>query len=262
MTALPPGGHPTDDHHCTGGTGRTAQFLKAVGDQIGHASVTPAALARAVVSVLPVDAAGLSTLVDVLRTPLGASSDDAAEAEVFQTSLGEGPCLDAAEAQAVIVADLDEMAARWSLYAEELMSRTPYRATASIPLRTPDRAVFAALDLYSTSPRLRDRLDLAEVRDVAVAVAALLSTCLDQVQERESREARPNWYRAVAGRRHDVWVAIGMVMASRAGRRRDALSLLRTHAHTLNRSLDEVANALVHGRLSLGDLPSHGSDRR
>lgn len=252
-TASPPtGDRSTSDEQEGRAAGATARFLLAVGQEVGAGRVTPAALARAAVRVLPVDAAGLSMMVNVLRLPLGASSDEAARAEELQSTLGEGPCLDASEAQAELVADLSDLEARWPLYTEELVGTTPFRAVAAIPLRAPGGGIFAALDLYSDGDRLRDRLDLAEVDRVRDPVAALLSGCVQEVGE--DGESQPEWYREAAGRRHEVWVAIGMVMATRGGRRRDALSLLRAHAYSQSRSLDDLAADIVDGRLPLAEL--------
>lgn len=254
MTAAPPPGgeQPTDEDGVRAGL--TASYLMAVAEEVRGAPLVPAALTRAAVRVLPVDGAGLSTMVSVLRQPLAASDDDSRKAEELQTSLGEGPCLDAAEAQAAIVADHDELRARWPLYAEELVRTTEFRSVAAVPLRAAGRGVFAALDLYSAGPRLTDRLDARDVAEVAETAGALLTTCVAQIQDVDSPDAGPEWYRLASGPRHDVWVAIGMVMGSRAERTRDALSVLRAHAYSKGRSLDDLAADVVHGRLPLSEL--------
>ena len=238
-----PGGDQPADSDKSVRVGLTAAFFRALAHEVSNdADLTPAGLSRAIRGVLPVDGAGLSTMASVLRMPLGSSSEAAAQAEVLQTSLGEGPCLAAAEAQAPMIADLADLTARWPTYAEELTAKTPFRAVAAIPLYAPGRGVFAALDLYSINPQLSSRLDLAEVDErVAAPAAALLTTCLEQVRDVEIQAATPEWYQGATGRRHDVWVAVGMVMAIRPGRTGDALSLLRAHAYTQGRSLDDLA---------------------
>jgi len=245
----------------------TARFLLAVGEESASDDLTPAALARAVVRVLPVDGAGLSTMTDLLRVPLGSSSPAVAQAEVLQTSLGEGPCLHAAQVKASVVLELPELRRSWPTYTERLVAETPFRAVASIPLYAPGHVLFAALDVYAHDPGLSDRLDLVELDEgLAAPAAALLTTCVEQVVDVGGRRARPEWYETAAGRRHDVWVAMGMVIAHRSssGRpvaTRDALSLLRAHAHTHDRSLDDVAAEVVRSRVppSLGDQAVEGS---
>lgn len=233
----------------------TARFLVAVGHEVGSGVLTPTTLARAVVRVLPVDGAGLSTLVGALRLPLGASSELATCAEELQTTLGEGPCLDAALAQAAVAFDIPELSARWPTYTAELTVKTPFRAAAAVPLRLPGHDAFAALDLFIVDPRARDRLDLLELdRQIAAPAAALLTTCLDQVPDGGGLDTKPEWYRTAAGRRHDVWVAIGMVMAERPEPARDALSVLRAHAYRRDRSLDELASDVVNRRIAPAEM--------
>ena len=230
--------------------GLTARYLVAVGREAAEEGLTPAALATAAVQVLPVDGAGVSMMVRELRMPLGASSDDVARAEELQTTLGEGPCLHAAQTRSAVSSDLDDLAARWPLYAEQLTGRRPFRAVVAVPLRAPGGSVFAALDLYTTSPQLDAGLDLADVdQHVAAPAAALLSTCVDEIHDLEQLHATPEWYQTAAGRRHNAWVAIGMVMANRNVRRPDVVSLLRAQAYAEDRSLDDVAADIVEGRL-------------
>ena len=117
--------------------------------------------------------------------------------------------------------------------------------------------MFAALDLYTTSPRLDGRLDLAEIdQRVAAPAAALLSTCLDQVGDPDDPAGTPEWYQSATGRRHNAWVAIGMAMAIRPVHRRDVISLLRARAYAEDRSLDDVTADVVEGRLPTTDLTS------
>lgn len=234
--------------------GWTGSYLTAVGHEVGTGGLTPAALARAAVQVLPVEGAALSILLNVLRLPLGASSADARRAEELQTSLGEGPCLDAAAAQRSVVVDLDDLGTRWTSYGEELLTTTPFRSVAAIPLVGPGRGVFAALDVYSTEPQISERLDPHDLDEIPTAVAALLATCIEQIDDVDTPDSGPLWYQEAAGRRHDVWVAIGMVMAGRARRTRDALSLLRAHAYSNHQSLDDLAADLIEGRVALADV--------
>lgn len=249
MTSAP---RPTDEPDQP--VGWTGGYLTAVGHEVGAGGLSPAALARAAVRVLPVDGAALSIMLDVLRLPLGASGEDARRAEELQTSLGEGPCLDAAASRRAVVADLDHLTTRWTSYGDELLSTTPFRSVAAIPLIEPGRGVFAALDVYSTEPRLSDLLDPDHLDEIPRTVAALLTTCVEQIHDVDTPADGPSWYQAAAGRRHDVWVAIGMVMAGQARRTRDALSLLRAHAYSSQRSLDDLASDLIGGRVSLADL--------
>ena len=230
-------------------------FLQALGEEMGVGPLSAGSLSRAVARVLPVDAVGLSSLVDELRLPLGASTAAAERAEELQTTLGDGPCLAAAMSRTHCVADLPDLLRRWPLYGEELTRRTPYRSVASIPLRVPDGQVFAALDLYAESDRLVGRMDLEQVADeVGASLGALLDLCMHPVCSAGVGEVLPEWYEDATGRRQDVWVAIGMVMGRQHQPSGDALSVLRGYAFSHDRSLDEVAADVIQGRLKVSDL--------
>lgn len=232
-----------------------ANFLQVVAQEMGDGPLSPGALSRAAVQLLPVDAVGLSTVVGELRLPLGASSAAAEVAEELQTTLGDGPCLAAAQARMPCLADLPELLGRWPLYGEELTRQTPFRSVASMPLPTPDGKIFAALDLYSENPRLSADLDLDRASaEFGASMGALLDLCLDPVRSAASDAVLPEWYAEATARRLDVWVAVGMVMELRSGPGDDALSLLRGYAYSRDRSLDDVAEDIVLGRLTVGGL--------
>ena len=142
------------------------QFMAAVIEAHDtHASgteVLPMLLAQACVKVLHVTGAGIS-ITDGLRVPLGASDAMAARAEALQTTLGEGPCLDATATSEPLVADETTMAARWPMFHRELLAKTPFRAVASVPLKSAQLRRFGALDLYSTDSDALQRLSLNDV---------------------------------------------------------------------------------------------------
>ncbi len=233
----------------------TATLLQTVSQHLRTAPLTPAVLSLAATELLPVDGAGISTLLEVLRLPLGASSPAAQRAEELQTSLGEGPCLAAAVAKATRVADLAELTTRWPVYGDELIRQTPFRSVAAVPLSTPDGEVYAALDLYAEDEHLSRRLDLEEItQHLAPVLSALLSICMAEIRGVDLEQAMPDWYRRATGRRHHVWVATGMLIGRQQQPTQDAVSLLRAHAYALGCTLDDLADDLVEGRLSLDDL--------
>ncbi|MGI3780544.1 MAG: ANTAR domain-containing protein [Janthinobacterium lividum] len=218
-------------------------------------SLTPSVLSQAVVDLLPIDAASISSMLEVLRLPLGASSRAAQTAEELQTSIGEGPCLAAAVTRTVRVADEAELTTRWPTYGEELLKRTPFRSVASMPLKTPDGEVFAAMDLYAEDGYLSQRLDLDAIDEFVVGpVSALLSICMAGVHDVDLDQAMPDWYREATARRHHVWVATGMLIGRRRQPTADALAVLRASAYSRDLTLDELADGLVDGRLTLDDL--------
>ena len=85
-------------------------------------------------------------------------------------------------------------------------------------------------------------------------LGGLLDLCLEPVRAATTEEGQPDWYADATARRLDVWFAVGMVVAERRRSRRDALSLLRAHAFGTGRTLDDVAEDVVLGRLAVRSL--------
>ncbi|MGI3780253.1 MAG: GAF domain-containing protein [Janthinobacterium lividum] len=229
---------------------------------MGDGSLDADALAHAAARLLPVDGVGITVLVDDLRLPLGASSLVMQRAEELQTTLGEGPCLAAAEARTAVRADLPELLRRWPLYGTEILRQTPYRSAASVPLRTSDGQIFAALDLMSEEPQVSHRLNLDEVdRGIGTPLGALLDMCMRPIRDADGIEVLPEWYERATARRHDVWTAVGMVMGYLHQSGSDALSLLRQYAYSHDLDLDLVAAEVVARRLPVQNLLGRAARR-
>jgi hypothetical protein len=202
----------------------------------------PQVLVRVCVGVLPIDGAGLS-LTDQLRIPLSASSPAVAEAERLQTSLGEGPCLTATAESQPVVADADQLARRWPIFASEIRRRTPFRSVAALPLLPVDGGWLGAVDLYSTDPSA----PFGSLEDIRVAVAAPMMSFLQGDHDWSSSLIKPIVNRTAPDRRMRVWTAVGLLMAEAEADDNDALALLR--AFTFRHELDlETAAELVISR--------------
>jgi hypothetical protein len=221
------------------------------GDDDGH--LLPDRLSRAVTRVLPVDGAGVSVLVGpVGRSPLGASSAEAARAERLQFTVGSGPCLQAqATGQPVFVVEAD-IRRRWPAFADLLFTDTPFRGVVALPLRSSLTGA-AALDLFFRDPADVPRLDVFD----AFAVGELITSGLGDaaIWSTWSEAAGPDWLRSPAGlRRAMVWQAVGKTSAALDIDAPAALALLRGHAYAGGRSVDAVAADLVSGRLAPADV--------
>ncbi len=212
----------------------------------------PARLARAAARVLPVDGAGISLyFAGDRRLPVGASDPVAAEVERLQFTVGEGPCLSAHAEGRAVVADEATIATRWPGFHDALVGRTPVRGTIAIPLPGGLRGI-GVLDLYVVPPGDVGALGLRDVLAVADEIAATL-----EAQSREDRRGggAPAWVDAPGtGRRAVVWQALGYVNAGLELDSPDALAILRAHAYTADRDLDEVAGDVVDGRIPLERL--------
>ncbi len=246
--------------HGVGGADIAVQFRAewtGVGDpETAVAELLPVRLARACVQVLPVAAAGLSLLNDRFRVPLGASDEMATQAERLQFTAGEGPCLDAARSQRLLVASAADIAARWPVLAEQLVRRTPYRGIVSLPLDL-GAGLSGAVDLYATDAAQLAAIGLAD----AIRVASLIVDALRIAQAISSPTSpwtdrpEPVWLSGPAAeRRTQVYIAMGMAMTRFAVTASDALALLRGYSFSHDSDLDETADALVNNRLTLEDI--------
>lgn len=238
----------------------TERFLHAVDQQIRTAPMSPTVLSCAAARLLPVDGAGISTVLDSLRLPLGATGTDARIAEELQTTLGDGPCLTAAREARALLAGEEDLRRRWPLYGEALTAHTPFRSVAAVPVRIPG-GVPAAIDLYATDADLGSRLDLDLVElHLAPPIAALLGLCMRDLPDPLEERRVPHWFLDVSADRRQVWVAMGMIIGgSSVNTSGVALDLLRCYAFVHDLGLDVVAQRVVQGWLPVADLqPDRG----
>jgi hypothetical protein len=222
-----------------------AEVLRARPDT----ELLPTRLAQACVAAVPVDGAGISITHDV-RLPLGASDATAASAEQLQSTLGEGPCLDASRTNRPSVADWATMAQRWPTFHTELLAQTPFRSIISLPLRGPDHCRFGAIDLYSTHPTATPRAALAElVEHLAAPISSLLLHA--PAGPVDDRISIPLWlFSEPAASRMRVWTAIGVVQASSALDAPTILAVLRGYAYSHATTLDDVAQMITTKQLA------------
>ena len=212
----------------------------------------PDRLARACAAVLPIDGAGLSAYFSAdRRLPLGASDPTAATAERLQFTVGEGPCLSAHATGMPVLADEAELQARWPGYYDVLVAHTPVRGVISLPLHGGLEDV-GALDLYLDAPGDIRVLGLAD----SLTVTAALSDAFAAAMAAEPHtENGPAWLDAPgAGRRAQVWQAVGFINVGLGMPSPDALALLRGYAYGHDLDLDEVAEAVLERRLTLDEL--------
>lgn len=206
----------------------------------------PGRVADAVRTILGLPGAGIVMMDRLVRLPVGAAGAYVPEAEQLQVTLGEGPCLRAAELGEPLVFTEADLARSWPVYHSSLVRRTPYRSVLSLPLKRPDGHVFAALDAYSTRPvpELAHPVDVI-CSDVGEIVSMLLLGALSADKHLltwpPTDELR---------QRQQVWIAVGMVLEAASISDLDALAVLRGYAFRTGQLLDVVVGELVGGRLS------------
>lgn len=212
----------------------------------------PERLATASAQVLPVDGAGISLFfASDRRLPLGASDEVSAAAERLQFTMGDGPCLSSHASGRPVLADEATLRSRWPAFYDELVQRTPVRGVISLPLVEELRG-FGAVDLYLVPPNDIGSVALPDAVEVAGEIVARF-----RATGRPSPRGAdgPAWLDAPATQRRAlVWQAMGFVNSGLGVTSTDALALLRAHAYSQGRDLDDLAAQVVHGEVPLEHL--------
>jgi len=127
--------------------------------------------------------------------------------------------------------------------------QTPFRAVASVPLKSTHLSHFGALDLYAHDPGTLQQLNLHEV---STNIANPMATILFDDPETTLQDGTrlPVWMtnHSVA-QRMNVWVAVGILIEHGDLTNTAALTALRTYAYVHSTSLDDIANHLTTQRL-------------
>jgi GAF domain-containing protein len=204
----------------------------------------PERLCAAAVRLLPVSGASVSLRGEGMPVPLSASSERAAHLMEMQATLGDGPCLRAAETGAPVFAcDLTagRDASRWPVFAQQAVA-AGVRAVYALPLG--DRAVcVGTLDLYRDVPGELADDEVSTARFVAdVLTVALMA--LPRGEE-AGRLGDGLWLSPLATDHDEVYQAVGMVMAQRGVPSDEALALLRAHAFAEGRTVLDMAHEVV-----------------
>jgi GAF domain-containing protein len=216
-------------------------------------------LSQAVTDVLAVDGTAISVHLGAnVAVPVGASNQEAVTAESLQFTLLEGPCLQSyTRGDPVLIADThDPRSPAWTLwptYTAELSRHTTYRGVSAFPLVS-EGVAMGSLSLYRHHPgRLAE---VEAITTIATHVAELLMDA--QMFASRHHESEQQWSNSpTAQRRHQVWRAQGMTMQGSNLSPAQALDLLRAHAYTAGRLLDDVADDIVAGRLPVPILDSN-----
>jgi GAF domain-containing protein len=214
----------------------------------------PMRLAEACVHALPIDGAGISAIhgTNGLRVPLGASDPASAAVEALQTTIGDGPCLAAAQSREPVTASLADIERRWPVFFEAMMRESPFRSVASVALSRRDEP-WGALDFYSTQPDGTVDLPISAFAQIGPHVSDALLGVTPTYQDFD--ELSFPWLETEpAQSRFRVWQAVGMLMSARGMTNPDALAILSGWAYGQGLSLDQVAADLIQGRLNVDAL--------
>jgi hypothetical protein len=214
----------------------------------------PARLCEVAVRLLPVTGASASLRSDGVPVRLCASGERAGRLAEIQATLGEGPCVQAAETGApVLVRDLTRGAdaGRWPVYAQQVTA-TGVRAVYALPLGTESVCV-GTLDLYRDTP---GGLTPDELR-IARLVAGVLTVSLMALprEDEHDRAEGQSWLNGLATGHDEVYQAVGMIMAQLGVGTDEALARLRAHAFADDRTVREAAQEVLAYRHRFDEEP-------
>jgi ANTAR domain/GAF domain len=196
-------------------------------------------LCAGAVSALPVDGAAISMTTGGTagRDLVGASDAVTARLDDLQSTLGEGPCQDAArDGRAVLVGDLTGPAGlRWPMFTDAALA-AGFRAVFAFPLQI-GVIRLGTLALVRARPGGLERGALAHALIVAdVAALTLIGMPVgDPEDASDLRSDVSSMYRA------EIHQATGMLMAQLGVSAQEALVRLRAHAYARGQTADEVA---------------------
>ncbi len=202
-------------------------------------------LAAACVDLLQVDAVGLMLADDRGQLRLVASSPDAIhELEVFELQADEGPCLDTFRSgRPVVNVTQDQARERWPAFMTAARA-ADIRSMHALPLRLRGE-VIGAMNLFATSERSLSEADVG----LGQALADVSTIGLLQQRAIQQHSLLAEQLQVALTTRILVEQAKG-VLAERTGLTpAETFPHLRRHARNTGRTLQDVAQSVVDGRL-------------
>jgi len=213
-------------------------------DALERWAESPDGLAALFVGVFPVTGASVSTVGDILGSEtLSASDERAVRIDELQFDLGEGPCWDVvAHGEPVFEPEIQTHPRhRWPAFMEAIR-REPIGSIFAFPLSIGTLNI-GALDLYHAEPA---SLSEEHSRQVA-AMAEVISRYVMRRALRIAGELEPGENRH--GRRA-VHQATGFIIAQLGLQPEDAQLLIQGQALVQGRSMTEIAQDIIDGRLT------------
>lgn len=202
---------------------------------------------------LKISGAALSTLGDLVAPETVCASDgNAAHLDELQFDLGEGPCWDAVSNQRPVLEDdvRDAPRGTWPAFIDAIQS-TPVRAMFAFPLTLGPLHV-GAVDLYRKVPgQLADGEYARAVGLAATAARLVLRRILLSLSE-PADTAAPEYSR------QQFHQATGVVIAQLGVAPEDAALIIRAHAFSTGRPVQEISEDILAFRLDFSEEGSTG----
>lgn len=203
-------------------------------------------LAEPIARSFPVSGASISTLGEVLSSETVSASDPlAARLDELQLDLGEGPCWDAFRTfTPVFEPDIrNRPRGSWPVFLPAV-AQEGIGSVFAFPLVV-GHLRLGAVDLYSVDPTTLSPQQARQASALAAVVSRLiLRRALESASDDEPVAAPIDRYS-----RRAIHQATGMVIAQLGVSVGDAEMLVRGHAFAESRSMAEVADDILNGRL-------------
>jgi GAF domain/ANTAR domain len=206
-------------------------------------------LCSALTRALPASGVGLSLLTEENQggATVAASDPKSRLLEELQFTLGEGPCIDAyAMRRPVLEPDLATHGARrWPGYAPAAQEQG-VQAVFAFPLQV-GAARAGALDVYRAAPG-------ALTADALTQAVTFADVAMGLLVDGQSRDGDGHSFPQVddaLANRIEVYQAQGMVMVDLGVGIEEAMARLRAHAWAEGRSIGNVAQDIIAGKLTL-----------
>lgn len=185
------------------------------------------------------------TLLRPQRAPETTAANDqpVLAVDALQYRLHEGPCLDAAEGDRMVVSDHLETDERWPSFGPRCAEEVGIKSMLSVQIVLGGQER-AALNFYARTPAAFDDADLGVASILAPFAGMSLSHTL-RTQETASLSAALDSSRLIG-------TAIGILMVRYGVQSEDAFGLLRGASRNLNRKLRDIAEEVTW----IGDLPA------
>lgn len=224
-----------------------AEVLAAVRAGTASGETMPMRICSACVRSMPIDGAALSLIgKGTDRERVGASGKAARLTEELQIVLGEGPSATAAESGTpLLIGDLSGLdVSRWPSFAKA-MTDIDVCALFAFPIQI-GAVRLGVLTLFRTSVGQLRPHELTDALRVADVIALLLVGQKGELVE----DFDERWLDGSTWTR-EVHQATGMLISQLGVDAEEAFVRLRSFAFSHDRSLEEVAGAIVARRLSL-----------
>jgi len=189
-----------------------------------------------------VDGAGLLLISEDGTLRYVAASDEPGRMlEALQEQFGEGPCVDAFLEDKPVLADDLAADPRWPSVGP-LAAGHGIRAVLGVPINLREGPV-GTLNVYAAAPHAWDHSDVTAIQAYTRVIASLLRAA---VRAHVSGKAATQLQHAL-DHRSLIEQAKGVLMERRGLDQQAAFELLRSHARSTRRRLDEVARQTVQG---------------